>query len=58
VIFEGMVPGSAVLALAIENTWARDLVASLREAGAELALNYRIPAAIVEDALAAAAAKQ
>jgi hypothetical protein len=54
VLFEGMVPGSAVLALAIEHAWARDLVKSIYDAGAEVALNYRIPAAVVSDAIAAA----
>ncbi len=53
-LFEGMVPGSAVLALAIEHNWARGLVQSLWDSGAEVALNYRIPAPIVEEAIAAA----
>ncbi len=57
-LFEGMVPGSAVVALAIEHAWARGLIKSLWDAGAEVALNYRIPAAVVNDAIAAAAAGQ
>jgi hypothetical protein len=55
-IIEGMVPGSAVVALAIENAWAVPLMNSFVEAGAELALHTRIPAVVVEDALAAVAA--
>jgi len=50
-LFEGMVPGSAILALAIENAWAVPLINALEELGADLALHTRIPAAIVEDAL-------
>jgi hypothetical protein len=50
---EGMVPGSAILALAIESAWAVPLINSIIDAGAEIALHTRIPAVIVEDALAA-----
>lgn len=53
---EGMVPGSAVVALAIENAWAVPLMNAFKEAGADLALHTRIPAVVVEDALAAVAA--
>lgn len=53
VLFEGMVPGSAVVALAIEHAWARGLIQSLVDAGAEVALNYRIPGPVIEDAIAA-----
>ncbi len=49
-IIEGMVPGSAVVALAIEHTWAVDLVNALKEAGVELAFNTRIPAPLVDEA--------
>ena len=51
-LFEGMVPGSAILALAIEHAWARGLIESIRNVGADVALNYRIPAAVVESAIA------
>lgn len=51
-LIEGMVPGSAVLALAIEHTWAISLRKALEKAGAEVALTFRIPAPIMEDALA------
>ena len=50
--WEGMVPGSAVLALAIEHTWAVDLVNVLYDQGVELALNFRVPALIVDEAFA------
>jgi hypothetical protein len=53
---EGMVPGSAVLALAIENAWAVPLMNDFISAGADIALHTRIPAPIVDDALAAIAA--
>ncbi len=49
---EGMVPGSAVFALAIEHTWAVDLVNALYNAGVEVALNFRVPAPIVDEAFA------
>jgi hypothetical protein len=50
---EGMVPGSTIVALAIENSWAVPLINSIIDAGAEIAMHTRIPAVIVEDALAA-----
>jgi hypothetical protein len=51
-LFEGMVPGSAVVALAIEHTWALALVNALWQAGADVALNFRVPAPIVDEAFA------
>jgi hypothetical protein len=57
-LWEGMVPGSAIVALAIENTWAIALVNSMAAAGVELALNWRIPAPIVDEAFAALAAAE
>ena len=51
-LFEGMVPGSAVLALAIEHAWAVDLVNALQSAGVEMALNFRVPAPIIDEAFA------
>ena len=51
-LFEGMVPGSAVFALAIEHVWAVDLVNAIHDAGVELALNFRVPAPIVDEAFA------
>ena len=50
---EGMVPGSAIVALAIENTWAGELVNAIDEAGGELAWNSRVPAVVVEEAFEA-----
>ena len=54
-LFEGMVPGSAVVALAIEHTWAIDLVNALNNAGVEMALGFRVPASIVDEAFASLA---
>jgi hypothetical protein len=51
-LFEGMVPGSAVVALAIEHTWAIALVNAIWQAGADVALNFRVPAPIVDEAFA------
>ena len=50
--YEGMVPGSAVIALAIEHTWAIDLVNTLAEKGVEVAMNVRIPAPVIDEAFA------
>ena len=55
-LFEGMVPGSAVVALAIEHAWAVKLVNALYDAGVEVALNFRVPAPIVDEAFASLAA--
>jgi hypothetical protein len=51
-LIEGMVPGSAVVALAVEHTWAVGLVNALAGAGVELAMQVRIPAPVVDEALA------
>ena len=51
-LYEGMVPGSAVVALAIEHVWAIDLVNALDNAGVELAMSFRVPATIVDEAFA------
>src|SRR5512139_2117005 len=52
VLWEGMVPGSAVVALAIEHSWAVALVNALYQAGVDVALNFRVPAQIVDEAFA------
>lgn len=52
-LWEGMVPGSAVIALAIEHTWAVDLVNALHANDVEVALHFRVPAMIVDEAFAA-----
>jgi hypothetical protein len=52
ILYEGMVPGSAIVALAIEHTWAVALVNAIVDSGAEVALNFRVPAPIVNDAFA------
>lgn len=49
-LFEGMVPDSAVAALAIEHTWAVSLVNAIAKTGAEVALNFRVPAPVVDEA--------
>ena len=49
---EGMVPGSAIVALAIENTWAVELTNAIHAEGGELAFNSRVPAPIVDEAFA------
>ncbi len=49
---EGMVPGSGVLALAIEHVWAVNLVNAMERNGVELAFNFRVPAPIVDEAFA------
>ena len=48
-----MVPGSAIVALAIENAWAVGLINAFEAVGAEIAMHTRIPAVIVDDAIAA-----
>lgn len=51
-LFEGMVPGSAVVALAIEHRWAVDLVNAFEAKGVEVALNFRVPAPVISEAFA------
>jgi hypothetical protein len=51
-LYEGMVPGSAVVALAIEHAWALALVNALYQAGVDVALNFRVPALMVDEAFA------
>jgi hypothetical protein len=48
----GMVPGSAVFALAIEHLWAISLVNALYDAGVEVAFHSRVPAPVVDEAFA------
>jgi hypothetical protein len=57
-LIEGMVPGSAVVALAIEHTWALALVNALYQAGVEVALNFRVPALVVDEAYASLSANE
>jgi Family of unknown function (DUF6325) len=51
-LIEGMVPGSAVMAFAIEHAWAIGLRKALEGVGGEVAMTYRIPAPLVDEALA------
>ncbi|UCG26308.1 MAG: hypothetical protein JSW55_10105 [Chloroflexota bacterium] len=53
ILCEGMVPGSAVAALAIEHTWAIDLANAIAAEGGAMGMNYRIPAPVVDEAFAA-----
>ena len=53
VLCEGMVPGSTVVAMAIENTWAVNLANAINAAGGELAWNSRVPSVVVEEAFEA-----
>ena len=55
ILWEGMVPGSSVFALAIEHIWAIDLVNALAANDIQLAFNYRVPAPLVDDAFASLA---
>ena len=55
VLYEGMVPGSAVVALAIEHAWAVDLVNAIDAQGVAVAINVRIPAPVVNEAFASLA---
>jgi len=54
---EGMVPGCTVVALAIEHTWALGLRKALDESGGVLAMNIRIPAPVVDDAMSSLGAE-
>ena len=56
-LIEGMVPGSTVVALAIEHAWAIDLRKAMEKVGGELAMNVRIPGPVIDDALAELGAK-
>jgi len=57
-LYEGMVPGSAVAAMAIEHTWAVALVNALYQAGVDVALNFRVPALVVDEAFASLPTKE
>jgi hypothetical protein len=54
---EGLAPGSAIIALAIEHAWAVGLINALYNQGAEIALSTRIPAVVVNERLAAIGAE-
>ncbi len=54
-LYEGMVPDSAVVALAIEHAWAVALVNAVYNAGMELAFQYRVPAIVIDEAFASLA---
>jgi uncharacterized membrane protein len=50
-------PNSSALLLLFENTWAAEVTQAMRNADGELLYMERIPAAVVEEALAAVAAE-
>jgi len=50
-------PNSSALLLLFENSWAAEVTQALRNADGELLYMERIPAAVVEEALAAVAAE-
>jgi hypothetical protein len=52
-VAEGLMPGSAAALLAIEHRWAVGLRDALLEAGADLAVTYRVPPVVVDEAYAA-----
>ncbi len=52
---DGLEPNSSALLLLFENTWAAEVTQAMRNAEGELLFMERIPAAIVEKALAAQA---
>jgi hypothetical protein len=54
-LLDGMAAGSAVVALAVEHAWAVGLANAIVAAGAEIAMNERIPAVEVDAAFAALA---
>jgi len=51
-LFEGMCPGSAVIALAIEHAWAVTLINALNASGVEVAFNVRVPSSVIDEVLA------
>ena len=55
-LYEGMVPGSTIVDLAIKHTWAVALVNALYDAGVEVATHFRVPAPIIDEAFASLAA--
>ena len=57
VLGEGLVPGSAIIALAIEHVWAVGLVNALYAQGAEIAMSYRVPATTVDERFVALGAE-
>ena len=50
---DGLEPNSSALLLLFENTWAAEVTQAMRDADGEMLFMERIPAAVVEKALAA-----
>ena len=55
-ISEGMAVGSSALIIEVELTWARNFVKAVKDVGAELVFETRIPAEVVNEVVAAATA--
>ena len=51
-LLEGLTPGTAAAALAIEHVWAVGLTQAIHDVGGELALEIRVPAVMVDEAFA------
>jgi hypothetical protein len=51
---DGLEVGTTALVLAIEHTWAREVVGAVRESGARVVATERIPADVVNDVVALA----
>lgn len=51
-LFEGLAPGSAVVAIAMEHRWARRLRESIEHTGGEVAYDFRLSDAVADDVLA------
>ncbi len=51
-LFEGLAPGTAAAALAIEHTWAVELLEAISNVGGELAMEVRVPAVLADEAFA------
>ena len=49
ILCEGMLSGSAIVGLAIENMWAVELTNAIHAEGGELAFNSRVPATVVDE---------
>jgi hypothetical protein len=50
--YKDMEPGTALMALAIEQTWAIGLLNTMLDVGTEMAGHFAVPAAIVDEAFA------
>ncbi len=51
-LLEGLAPGTAAAAVAIEHVWAMELLEAVRGVGGELAMEMRVPAVLADEAFA------